>query len=164
MIPESIKKLTGKPFSTTVFEIEKEPVRRFADAVGDMNLLYYDAGYASKTGYGSIIAPPGYISSQWYWGGNIPVKENLPGEFSGMTDILHAMAEAGYIQAIDTGIEYEFYRPVKVGDTITATSVIINIAERGKDGEKAVYLFTETTYTNQDNETVAVSRVTSTHR
>jgi acyl dehydratase len=164
MLPENIKNLTGKVFGTTVFDIERETVRRFADAVGDMNPVYFDETYAVQAGYGGIIAPPGYISSQWYWGGNIGRQNNPDMEISGLSDIILALDVAGYRQAIDSAVEYEFYRPVKVGDTITATSMVKDIVERGKNDEKAVFLFTETTYTNQNNEKVAVSRVTTTHR
>ena len=165
MLPENIKNLIGQSFGTSIFEIEKESVKRFADAVGDANPLYRDAEYAAKSRYGSIIAPPGYISAQWYWGGSVNSDRKDPSpEISGLIDVILALSEAGYQQALDSGIDYEFFRPVHVGDTIKATSVIKDIVERSSGGEKAVFLFTETTYTNQNNETVAVTRTTSTHR
>jgi acyl dehydratase len=163
MLSEAILILIGKPFKKITFNIEKESVRRFADAVGDSNPLYFDVEYAAKSGYGSIIAPPGYISSPWYWANN---KNNAKSdeELNGLMDMILALAKAGYNQTIDSSIDYDFFQPVKVGDTITALSFVRDIAERGKGTEKAVFLFLEITYTNQNNETVAVVRMTTTHR
>lgn len=161
MIPEDIRNLVGKPFGKTVFDIEKESVKRFADAVGDPNPLYTDLVYAASTGYGSLIAPPGYLSSPWYWGDSRDTEHNT---ITGLGDIIKVLIDAGYTQTFDSGIEYEFFEPVKVGDTITAEYRVKNIAERGKADEKAIFLFTESVYTNQAGKTVAISNVTTTHR
>jgi len=165
MLPEEINKLIGQACGTSIFEVEKESIRRFADAVGDANPLYWDAEYAEKSKYGSIIAPPGYISAQWYWGHSDKRDPKEPAsEVSGLIDVILALEKAGYQQALDSGIDYEFFQPVRVGDTIKATSVIKDIVERSSGDEKAVFLFTETTYTNQNDEIVAITRTTSTHR
>jgi len=164
MLPEEIRNLTGMSFGTTVFQVEKETVRRFADAVGDMNPLYHDADYAGNSEYGGIIAPPGYISSQWFWGDTGPADGEGEENISGLGDIFTVLSNAGYRQAIDSSIEYEFYHPVRVGDTVTAVSRVRDIVERGKDDERAVFLFIETEYSGQDGAQVAVCRVTTTHR
>ena len=66
MLPEEITKFIGKPMGKSVFQVEKEPIRRFADSVEDGNPLYWDEEYAKKSKYGSIIAPPGMICAPWY--------------------------------------------------------------------------------------------------
>jgi hypothetical protein len=38
--------------------IEKGEIRRFAEAIGDLNPLYLDETYAHLQGYRSVIAPP----------------------------------------------------------------------------------------------------------
>jgi len=161
MIPELLQNMTGRPFGKTTFQIERESVRRFAEAVGDLNPLYIDGGYASLSKHGSLITPPGFLSSPWYWGDK---EENDEKEISGLGDIIRLLIDAGYPQTFDSGIDYEFLRPVRVGDIITAESSIIEIVERGKGDEKALFLFTETVYTNQIGKTVCISRVTTTHR
>ncbi len=65
LLPDELKKFIGQTIDSSIFEIEKEPVRRFADAVGDLNPLYWDEDYARKSKYGAIIAPPGFLSSLW---------------------------------------------------------------------------------------------------
>ena len=46
MATEELTKFVGKTIGNSIFEVEKEPIRRFADAVGDQNPLYWDEEYA----------------------------------------------------------------------------------------------------------------------
>ena len=69
-----------------------------------------------------------------------------------------ALAEAGYSQAIDGGIEYEFFSPVRAGDTLSASSVIKDITEREDRAGKVVFVIAETAYTNQNGDLVAKVR------
>jgi acyl dehydratase len=164
MLPEEITKFIGKPSSTSIFEVEKEVIRRFADAVDDSNPLYWDEDYAKKSKYGSIIAPPGFISSPWFSGRPTkwPKRGDTTVEDTG--ELADALAKAGLGRVLDGGMEYEFFAPVRAGDTLTASSVIQDIVERTGQTGRMAFLFTETTYTNQDGETVAKARSTSIHR
>ena len=165
MLSEEIKNLVGQVIGTSVFRIEKESVQRFAKAVGETNPLYYSEAYAADSRYGSIIAPPGYVSSVWFW-------ENLDGITSetdgdqppGMFGLINAMMEAGYKSVLDSGIDYEFFAPVKVGDTLTASIVVKDMKERKVEEGSMVFLVTDTTYTNQNGEKVAASRWMTIHR
>ena len=60
VITDEMRKAIGVESEPTVVLIEKEPIRRFAEAIGDPNPLYHDEEYAKKLGYRSIIAPPGF--------------------------------------------------------------------------------------------------------
>ena len=63
--------------------------------------------------------------------------------------------------AVNAGDEYEFHRPVHVGDRITVRLTMLDVEEKqGRHG--LMYLVPrEITYTNQDGELVAVSRHSS---
>ena len=161
MLSEEVSRLIGKAGDVMVFEVEKEPIRRFADAVGDPNRLYWDEEYAKSSKYGSIIAPPGFISSPWF---SRP-KSGAPAS-STREELRAALQNAGYTNpgAVDAGIEYEFFCPVRAGDTIAFTSSIKEVVEReGKTGKMA-FIVTETKYTNQNGELVATARGTSIQR
>lgn len=164
MLPEEITKLIGQVTGTSIFEVEKEAIRRFADAVDDSNPLYWDEEYAKKSRYGSIIAPPGFISSPWLSGR--PTKWPKRGATSSETrgDLRVALAEAGYGRVLDGGMEYEFFGPVRAGDTITASSSIKDVIGREGRTGKMAFVISETTYTNQNGELVAKARATSIHR
>ena len=163
MLPEEVTRYIGKKGPPSVFDVEREAIRRFADSIDDPNPLYWDEEYAKKTKYGTIIAPPGFISAPWFsgrprkWGQK---GETVPDDTAG---VRAAIVKAGFGRILDGGIEYDFIKPVKAGDTITSQSAIADITVREGSIGKMAFLITETTYTNQDGEVVAKARSTSIH-
>jgi len=165
LLPDELKQFIGHAVDTSVIEIEKEPIRRFADAVGDANPLYWDEEYARKSRHGAIIAPPGFLSSLWFTGR--PVKwgpKVRPTESLGPPALMEALSKAGFTRILDTGIDYEFYDAVKAGQTITAVSVVKDIMERSAKEGKVVFLVTETTYTGEGGKTIAKARSMTIHQ
>lgn len=161
---EDLKRFVGQTVSQSIFEIEKEPIRRFADAVDDLNLLYWDEEYAQNSRYGSIIAPPGFVLEAWY--AERPVKwgrKDYPAKGLGRPELVTAFAYSGYVQVVIGDTEVEFFQPVRAGDTIRAESIIKEIIERKGRSNKTAYLTIETTYTNQKNEVLTIARTTSIH-
>lgn len=165
MLSEELSKLIGQSVDVSVFEVEKEPIRRFADAVGDLNPLYWDEEYANRSTFGSIIAPPGFISSLWFlsrpvkWGHKERQSESL-----GPPMVMDALARAGYKRILDTGIDYEFFQPIRAGDTVRAVCVVRDIMERGSGEARAAFLITETSYTGQDGKMLAKAKSTTVHQ
>jgi acyl dehydratase len=166
MLPEEMAPFIGKSIGNVACEVEKGSIKRFADAVGETNPLYWDEDYAAKSRFGSIIAPPGFFG----W----PVKLPMGAVFVRPTDISdppdategmrNALAKAGYSNVLDGGIEYEFFQPVRAGDALTAKSSIKEIREReGKSGKMA-FIVMETSYYNKKNELVAIARSTAIYR
>ena len=152
MLPEEVSHFIGKPEDARTFEVEKGAIQRFADAVDDHNPLYWDEEYARNSRFDSIIAPPGF----WGW-----PTERIKGAlaFSGIRqELIHTLVEAGYSILLDGGIDYEFLKPVRAGDTLTASSKIKDIIERGGQMGKTAFVITETTYTNQNGDLVAKIR------
>jgi acyl dehydratase len=161
---EELRRFIGQTVDSSIFEVEKEPIRRFADAVGDLNPLYWDEEYAKKSRYGSIIAPPGFISSLWFAGRSAKWGPGeRPSESLGPPGVMAALEQAGYSRILDTGIDYEFFHPVKAGDTILSTTEVRDIMERGRE-TRVAFLITETTYTDQHGRIVAKSRSTTVHQ
>jgi acyl dehydratase len=161
LLPDELKKFIGQIVDSGIFEIEKEPIRRFADAVGDYNPLFWDEEYARKSIYGSIIAPPGFLSSLWFTGRSVkwgPLER--PSESLGSPELMNALTQAGYKKILDTGVDYEFSAVVKAGDVIKSSVVVKDIKERGG----AVFLVTDTTWTNQDEIIVAKARSMTVHQ
>ena len=158
MLPKEVTQLIGKRGETTVFEVEKGAIRRYADAVGDQNPLYWDEEYARRSGFGAMVAPPGFFGWPARWGVAGPFFPDLRQE---VTDIT---AKAGYTRGLYGGVEYEFYHPIRAGDVLLATSEVKDIYEReGKTG-KMVFLVIETTYARRDGQVVAKARETAIRR
>ena len=165
MLSEELKQFIGQSVDTSIFEIEKEPIRRFADAVGDANPLYWDEAYAKNTRYGAIIAPPGFLSSLWFSGRSVKWgPKERPTESLGPPALMEALAKGGYTKILDTGIDYEFYGAVKAGQTVKAVSVVTKIMERSANEGKVVFLVTETTYSLEDGSPVAKARSMTVHQ
>src|SRR5699024_3225728 len=54
-IDKSVIGLTSEKY---VVEVEKEHIKRVAEAIGDFNPIYHDEALANDSIYGGIIAPP----------------------------------------------------------------------------------------------------------
>ena len=159
MLPEEVTKFIGQATgTTTIHEVEKGAIARYAEAVGDLNPLYLDEEYAKKSKYGSIIAPPGFFG----WVVRRPRDTSAPEVIAGARG--PNLAAAGYPRVLDGGMEYDFIKPIRAGDTLTSSSIIKDIVEREGRTGKMAFLIREATYTNQDGEVVAKTRGTSIHR
>jgi acyl dehydratase len=146
MVPDSLKQYIGKVDPPHLREVEKGAIRRYADAVGDDNPLYNDEEYARKSRYGCIIAPPGFFG----W-----AKKTISSS-EGLVGLIGAMIEAGYAGILDGGMAYDFYLPVRVGDTLVVSPKVADVAlKEGKT--KMMILRFEASYTNQNGDLVAKS-------
>lgn len=142
LITEELRKSIGVESPPLEVEIEKGAVRRFAEAIGDPNPLYWDEAHARKSRYGGIIAPPTFLRSitptipdvSQY---NLPVKRIL-----------------------DAGSDWEYSAPVRAGDKLLITLKLANAVER--KGSLGQMLFTnyEITYKRPSGEVVATQKAT----
>ena len=158
MLPEEVTRLIGKSGDTVIMEVEKGAIKRYADAVGDFNPIYWDEEYARNSRYGSIIAMPGFFGWPTRW------PESGPNSSKLREELFAALAQAGFKRALDGGIEYEFLSPIRAGDVLTALPRMTSIAERETKKGTLVFSVTETTYTNQSGDLVARVRQTLIHR
>jgi len=145
MVPDDLKQHIGKIDPPHVREVERGAIRRYADAVGNDNPLYFDEEYASESRYGTIIAPPGFFGWSMQ---SVPSSEGIIG-------LMTAMINAGYYRILDGGMSYEFFLPVRAGDIVIASPKVKDVnAKEGKSGTMMVCDF-ETTYLNQNGDLVA---------
>ncbi|RJP26915.1 MAG: MaoC family dehydratase [Candidatus Abyssobacteria bacterium SURF_5] len=137
------KSAIGKTTRTHSLEVEKGHIRRFAEAIGDENPLYRDEEYARRSRYGGIIAPPTFPTVFGFEGEK--VMEGLQFDCA---RLLHGEQE------------YEYYQPIRPGDTMSYSTKIVNVDEKqGKSGPMDI-VTTEMTGCNQKNERVFVARST----
>ncbi|MBI4233041.1 MAG: MaoC family dehydratase N-terminal domain-containing protein [Chloroflexi bacterium] len=134
----SILSRQSKPLSALV---ERGAVRRFAEAIGDPNPLWSDEAKARSSPCGGQVAPPTFLRS-------------LGSELGAV------MADLPGTRLLDAGSEWEYVAPIKAGDTITAVSRVADLAQRALRVGPALFVVTETTYTNQFGEVVARQRAT----
>lgn len=115
--------------------VSYEAIRNFVNGIGDSNPLYRDEDYARGIRYGALVAPPNWLYSVFpTW-----VLQGLPG-----------------IHAFHSGNDWEFYRPVFVGDTITPECVFTGFDVRpSKFASRTVFEYQRATFYNQRAEVVA---------
>ncbi len=147
VVTEEMKKAIGVESEPTVVLIEKEPIRRFAEAIGDTNPLFNDEEYAKKAGYRSIVAPPGFHPQYSY-----PIKRPKRVFAEG------PRIRSPFVRNLNGGNEYEFFQPIQAGDVISVTNRIGDIYERDGRLGKMLFIISETVYRNQNNEVVFIMR------
>lgn len=147
IITDEMRSLIGVESEPSTFVIEEEPIRRWAEAIGNSNPLYHDTEYAKKSRYRGMITPPGFVGNY-----SFPVK----------TGGLSPRVKSPFWRVFNGGNEFEFLKPVRAGDVLTATSKLAELFERQGRPEIGRMLFqvTETTYKNQKGEVVVKTRGT----
>ncbi len=112
-----------------------EAIRNYVNGIGDINPLFRDEEYAKKTRYGSLIAPPNWYYSIFpTW-----VLQGLPG-----------------VHAFHSGNDWEFYKPVYMGDVITPECIFTGFDVKGSQfAGKTVYEYQRANFYNQRGELVA---------
>jgi len=141
----------GDPVSATITRRESQ---RYARAVGDLAAIYFDEDAARAAGYDGLVAPPTFV-------GHAVVEGATLGDLR--TDGLWADRGPKLRLAVSRtmfgGEEWELRGPVLVGDTITAQRRLGAVEEKDGRSGPFVLLHYETTFTNQRDEVVAISRL-----
>ena len=141
---EDLRKKIGAEGNPVVIEFERGMIRKFAEAVGDTNPLWLDEEQAWKSIYGGIVTPPQMFCSSMLSGSE--TRPELP----------HP-----YKRILDGGGEWEFFRPVRLYDTITGVRRLADLYEREGRLGRMLFAVRETTWTNQRDELVTKGRVTA---
>ena len=151
-LPPEVTALMGKEFTFTApEEIGRAGIRKFAMAVGDMNPLYLDEGFAAATRFGGIIAPPTLVCETWqYLTGDVDedggfVRSNMvnPG----------GRRHRG-------GNEYRFFQPLRPDDIVSATWKMVEAYWKAGRSGRLLFTITEVSYSNQRRELLATNRET----
>ncbi len=114
----------------------KETIKRFVDGIGDVNPLWQDEDYASKTRYKKIVACPAWLYSVIGPG----VQHGLSG-----------------VHSFHAGDDWEFYKPILLGDRIKGEAIARGYEDiRGSDfAKRIIKQYQDRLYYNQRVELVA---------
>jgi acyl dehydratase len=110
------------------FPVEASHIMMFARSVGDTNPIYYDADYAAGTEVGGIIAPPTFAQASAQFTENYPLRPETGKPWFGSgrepTGIKPSGgsddATANMAKGLHAEQHFEYRRPLKVGDVLTA--------------------------------------------
>ncbi|MET8215537.1 MaoC family dehydratase N-terminal domain-containing protein [Streptomyces hirsutus] len=101
----------GRSYPPTVpYEVGREKIREFAEAVGDANPAYTDAEAAKALGHPDVIAPPTFVFA---------ITFKAAGQV--FTD---PQLGLDYSRVVHGDQKFAYRRPVRAGDRLTVTSTI----------------------------------------
>lgn len=159
--------------------VEAGAVRRFVQAIGDNDPVFWDQGYAATTRYRRPVAPPLYVlhASRRPPGTDDPFDLfNDDGDLDGSDSAFVAAGAAEthgsglpavdipLVRRLNGGVEAEFFALAEHGDQIESVAEYVELKRReGKHGP-LVFVTTETNYTNQNRRPLATVRTTSIRR
>ncbi len=126
----------GRVFRSLSYAVTRELVAAYVDTVGDRNPLYQDPEAAKAAGLEANIAPPGLAA--------------IYSRLSYLQD--HAMPSGGVLAKQ----EFEFHRPIPVGETLTVTACVSESYVDKKDRKRVNF---QIEAANQNGDTVTLTRL-----
>jgi acyl dehydratase len=135
--------------------VTRRAIRRWTLANDDPNPLWQDENAGRDSRWGAVTAPPLFLLA--IDDGVNPVSwliEQVYGE-DGAVNTRDFPNFAGGMQG---STEFEFFQPVKPGDSIRTTGKCTEVYWRQGKAHRLLFAKAETTYTNQHHQAVAVCR------
>ncbi|WP_329052526.1 MaoC family dehydratase N-terminal domain-containing protein [Amycolatopsis sp. NBC_01488] len=132
---------TGRVYPPqTSYEVSREKIREFADAIGDQNPVFRDPEAARAAGHPDVIAPPTFITIVNLAAINAIVSDPELG--------------LDYSRMVHGDQQFSYSRPARVGDRLLLTTYIDKIMARA--GNDFINLRAE--ITDGDGEHIATTR------
>ncbi|MCL5958427.1 MAG: MaoC family dehydratase N-terminal domain-containing protein [Chloroflexi bacterium] len=115
----------------------RDIIRHYAEGIGDYNPLWLDEGYASRTRYKSIIAPPTFLYGVFLCSGHN--AGGLPG-----------------VHGFFSGADWRWSRVIRAGDAVAANYRPVDVVEKSSAfALRTVIVYGESLYRNQRDELIA---------
>ncbi|RLU83900.1 hypothetical protein CTZ27_27395 [Streptomyces griseocarneus] len=96
--------------ATEPYEVGREKIREFAEAIGDTNPVYTDPEAAKALGYPDVIAPPTFVFAITFRAAGQVVQDPQLG--------------LDYDRVVHGDQKFAYTRPVRAGDRLSVTSTI----------------------------------------
>jgi acyl dehydratase len=114
------KDFVGRTFpATKPYEVSRVKIAEFADAIGDPSPVFRDRDAAAAAGYPDVIAPPTF-----------PIVVTMASSSSVVGDPALGI---NYAMVVHGEQRFEYSRPLRAGDVVTAESTIESIREVGRN-------------------------------
>ncbi|MCX4982782.1 MaoC family dehydratase N-terminal domain-containing protein [Streptomyces sp. NBC_00572] len=98
---------------TPPYEVGREKIREFAEAIGDANPAYVDQEAAKGLGHSDVIAPPTFVFAITFKAAGAVVEDPQLG--------------LDYSRVVHGDQKFVYTRPVRAGDRLSVTSTIEGI-------------------------------------
>jgi acyl dehydratase len=134
--------LKGKTYGEIPFTVERDRVGRFARAIGEEDPRFLEPEAARAEGFPEQVAPPTFPT--------------VLGILASSMVVLDQDLGVDYSRVVHGEQEFEWRRPIVVGDALRATPRIADIYDRGPNE----FLVIEARIVDADGEMVCVARST----
>ncbi len=99
------------------YEVSREKLREFANAIGDPNPVYRSKAAAQEAGFPDVIAPPTFA-----------IVISMASSSKVLAD---PALNVNYAMVVHGEQKFTYTRPLRAGDVVTAQSTITSIREVG---------------------------------
>jgi acyl dehydratase len=110
------KDLIGKQWPSVEYEVGREKIREYANAVGETNPIYHDPEAAREAGFRNVVAPPMFC-----------VVYSAPAMAPAIVDPELGINLAAMVHG---GQEFEWGEPVCAGDVVTTAPRLADLREK----------------------------------
>jgi len=128
------------------YEISRDKIAEFADAIGDPNPLYRDRAAAQAAGFADVIAPP-----------TLAIVVSMAASAAAVADPGLGL---NYAMVVHGEQRFEYSRQLRAGDVVTAQATITDIRDAGRN----VLMTTKTEIVTVDGEHVCTAHSTLVER
>ena len=132
---------TGRESKPAINEVEKGAIRRFAEAIGETNPIYFEEAAARAAGYRSVVAPP-----------------TFPTTLRAGSDLREGLMLSPGKHLLQAEQNFEYARPIVAGDRLTVRSKIVEVAQRATPSGLTDVVVIEDEGRDAENEVVYRSR------
>src|SRR5205807_603411 len=103
----------GRESKAAINEVEKGAIRRFAEALGETNPIYFEEAAARAAGYRSVVAPP-----------------TFPTTLRAGSDLREGLLLSPGKHLLQAEQSFEYARPIVAGDKLTVRSKVVEVSQR----------------------------------
>ena len=160
LITERTRRWAAKPFPTSDFNVGRNDVMRFANAVGATDPVHVDVAAARAAGYPDLLAPLYFPFVVRMHASSLASRDRLAPDGSAAEDVPPLDTK----RALAGETDIEFGSDVFAGDTITLHKRIVDLYEKQGRCGPMVFVKTEFTFHNQRGELVMRERYTRIYR
>ncbi len=164
MSDEALKKFIGRPTSKSRVVVERGPVANFATAVCDPDPVYRDPQAAKDAGFDSIPVPPTFPFVMNNWGEFPEIQPSERPTGNPLGEVVGPLMAGGGI-ILHGEQEFEYHRPVQVGDVLVGEGKITDAYTKEAKGRTMTFVVTETVWKDDSTgEPVVTTRFNLIHR
>ncbi|MER5437691.1 MaoC family dehydratase N-terminal domain-containing protein [Streptomyces sp. NPDC002790] len=151
---ERVRDCVGDTSESVTATVDALMSRRYAQAIGETNPLYFDAEYARSRGYTDVVVPPNFLPSYLDWSDGGTERELRPdGTPPGEMEWIPLEG----VRIMGGGEEMIFHAPLVAGREVVMESSLDSVDSRQSRSGLMLILKIRNTYATTDGTAILTS-------